>query len=164
MRGRHSKAPLVALAVILAFSAARMSGNAGSAGGTAMTVTSSTTCEGADGGGEGQLFSFGQLEQLWVNAGGPVSAEEDAAAVGEAESGGCSTDLNTTDNGGTQTSWCIWQISNGTHSEPAPDILNPAVCAQQAVAKYEGEGDSFAPAWGTYDSGACAQFLPGCGE
>lgn len=162
MYRRHSKAPLAVLAVVLAISAAHLSGKAdGSAGGTGMTVTSSTTCDGADGGGPGPMYNFAQLEQLWLNAGGPSSAEEDAAAVAEAESGGCSTDLNTTDNGGTQTSYCLWQISNGTHSAPAPNILNPSVCAQQAVAKYEGEGDSFSPAWGTYDSGAYLQFLPG---
>lgn len=157
---RHSKAPLAALAIVLAICAAHLSGKAGSSG-TGMTVTSSTTCDGADGGGPGPMYNFAQLEQLWVNAGGPAGAEQTAAAVALAESGGCSTDLNTTDNGGRQTSWCTWQISNGTHSEPAPNILNPAVCAQQAVAKYEGEGDSFAPAWGTYDSGAYLQFMNG---
>jgi hypothetical protein len=158
--GRHSKAPLAVLAIILAISAAYLSGKAGSGSGTGMTVTSSTTCDGADGGGQGGLYNFAQLEQLWVNASGPSDEEQTAAAIGLAESGGCSTDLNTTDNGGTQTSWCLWQISNGTHSAPAPNILNPAVCAQQAVAKYQGAGDSFKP-WGTYTSGAYQQFMSG---
>jgi Lysozyme like domain len=159
VRGRHSKVPLAVLAIILAICAAHLSGGAGG-GGTTMTVTSATTCDGADGGGQGGLYDFAQLEQLWVNAGGPASAEQTAAAVGLAESGGCSTDLNTTDNGGTQTSWCLWQISNGTHSEPAADILNPAVCAQQAVAKYNGAGGSFSP-WGTYTSGDYRRFMNG---
>jgi hypothetical protein len=160
MYRRPSKLPLVVLAIVLAICAIRLSGNAGSSG-TAMTVTSSTTCDGADGGGPGPMYDFAQLEQLWVNAGGPASAEEDAAAVGLAESDGCSTDLDTTDNGGTQTSYGIWQESNGTHSPPVANVLNPEVNAEEAVAKYEAEGDSFAPAWGTYDSGKYLQFLPG---
>jgi hypothetical protein len=152
-----------ALAAIVFVAWLGLNGHLGShaEAGQPMTVTSSSTCIGADGGGPGPMYNFAQLEQLWVNARGPVDAEQTAAAVGLAESGGCSTDLNTTDNGGTQTSWCLWQISNGTHGEPVPDILNPAVCAQQAVEKYEAEGDSFAPAWGTYDSGAYEQFMNG---
>jgi hypothetical protein len=125
-----------------------------------MSVTSSATCIGADGGGLGALYDFAQLEQLWVSAGGPASEEQTAAAIALAESDGCSTDLNTTDNGGTQTSYGIWQESNGTHRPPVANILNPKVNAREAVAKYDGAGDSFSP-WGTYDSGAYEQFLPG---
>jgi hypothetical protein len=155
--GRRSKLPWAALIVALIAASAGLHGQGG---GASMTVTSATTCQGADGGGPGSLYNFGQLEQLWTNAGGPADAEQDAAAIGLAESAGCSTDLDTTDNGGTQTSWGLWQVSNGTHSAPVTDVLNPAVNAEQAVAKYEGAGDSFSP-WGTYNSDAYEQFLPG---
>lgn len=76
-----------------------------------------------------------------------------------AESGGCSAAVNPTDNDGTQTSWGLWQISNGTHSQPVSGILAPATNAQQAVAKYNA-ADGFSP-WGTYTSGAYKQFYSG---
>jgi hypothetical protein len=101
-------------------------------------------------------YSYGQLEQLWINAGGAPSLAPVAAAIAEAESGGNPDAVNATDNGGTQTSWGLWQISNGTHAKPVPGILSPAVNAQQAVAKHQAGG--WAP-WGTYDSGAYAAFL-----
>lgn len=99
------------------------------------------------------VYSYAQLEQLWINAGGATSLAPVAAAIAEAESGGNSAAENKTDNNGTQTSWGLWQISNGTHNQPVPNILDPNVNAQQAVAKYKGAGNSFSP-WGTYTSGA----------
>jgi hypothetical protein len=78
------------------------------------------------------------------------------AAIALAESGGNPNATNPTDNGGTQTSWGLWQISNGTHGQPANNILSPAVNAQQAVAKYKQQGLG---AWGTYTSGAYKQFF-----
>lgn len=106
------------------------------------------------------IYSYAQLEQLWINAGGPKTLAPLAAAIAEAESGGNSQAVNPYDNGGSQTSWGLWQISNGTHAQPVPNILNPAVNAQQAVSKYRGAGNSFSP-WGTYDSGAYKQFMNG---
>ena len=105
-------------------------------------------------------YTYAQLEQLWINAGGPKAQAPLAAAIAEAESSGQSTAENKTDNNGTQTSWGLWQISNGTHSMPVANILNPAVNAQQAVAKYNAAGDSFSP-WGTYATGAYKAFLNG---
>jgi hypothetical protein len=116
------------------------------------------TCNGAGGGGPGTSYSFAELEGLWVNAGGPVALAPTAAAIALAESGGCSTDLNPTDNGGLQTSWGLWQISNGTHSQPGPNWNTGAGNAALAVAKWKGGG--FSP-WGTYDSGAYKKFLNG---
>jgi hypothetical protein len=79
------------------------------------------------------------------------------AAIALAESSGNPNATNPTDNGGTQTSWGLWQISNGTHNQPVANVLNPQVNAAQAVAKYNASG--FAP-WGTYKTGAYRQFLP----
>jgi lysozyme-like protein len=104
-------------------------------------------------------YSYAQLEQLWINAGGPSAVAPIAAAIALAESSGNPQATNPNDNGGTQTSWGLWQISNGTHAQPVPNILDPNVNAQQAVAKYKAEGNSFSPDWGTYDSGAYKAYL-----
>jgi hypothetical protein len=104
------------------------------------------------------VYSYAQLESLWIDAGGPKALAPVAAAIGEAESGGNSDALNPNDNGGTQSSFGIWQISNGTHTPPSPSWANPAVNAQLAVGKWKGAGQSFSP-WGTYDSGAYRAFL-----
>ena len=106
------------------------------------------------------VYSYAQLEQLWINNGGAPALAPVAAAIAEAESSGNSQATNPTDNKGTQTSWGLWQISNGTHDQPVPDILDPNVNAQQAVAKYKGAGNSWSP-WGTYDTGAYRQYLSG---
>jgi len=104
-------------------------------------------------------YDFAQLEQLWVNAGGPAAVEKTAAAIAEAESGGNEAAMNYTDNGGTQTSVGIWQVSTGTHQFPA-SWTTATGNASEAVTKYDDAGDTFTP-WGTYDSGVYTQFLSG---
>lgn len=104
-------------------------------------------------------YTYAQLEQLWINNGGAKGLAPVAAAIAEAESGGNAAATNPTDNNGTQTSWGLWQISNGTHDRPVPNILDPNVNAAQAVAKYQAAG-GWSP-WGTYDSGAYKQYVNG---
>jgi hypothetical protein len=116
-----------------------------------------TGCQGQA--GPGQKYTYAQLEGLWINNGGPASVAPIAAAIALAESGGCSTALNPTDNGGRQSSFGLWQISNGTHTPPVNNIYDPNVNAMQAVGKYQG-GAGFSP-WGTYNSGAYKAFLSG---
>lgn len=99
------------------------------------------------------IFSFSQLEDLWIQAGGKVSAAAQAAAVAMAESSGNSDSINPTDNGGKQTSWGLWQISDGTHNQPT-NVLDPATNAAMAVAKYNAAGGTFANDWGTYGGAA----------
>lgn len=101
-------------------------------------------------------LSNAELEGLWIAAGGAPEMAEVMAAIALAESGGNPNALNPTDNNGTQTSWGLWQISNGTHNEPVPNILDPFVNAQQAVAKVASQG---LHAWGTYDSGVFGRYL-----
>lgn len=103
------------------------------------------------------VYSYAQLMTLWINAGGSKALAPIAAAIAEAESGGNSDALNPNDNNGTQSSYGLWQISNGTHAPPSPGWANPAVNAQLAVAKYKAAG-GFSP-WGTYDSGAYKAYL-----
>lgn len=101
-------------------------------------------------------YSFGQLEGLWINAGGSPALAPIMAAIALAESGGNPQSTNTTDNGGRQTSWGLWQLSDGTHNEPVSGILNPETNATQAVKKYKSQG---LKAWGTYTSGIYRHFL-----
>lgn len=106
-------------------------------------------------------YSYSQLEALWIQAGGPQAVAPLMAAIALAESSGNPDNNNYNDSngsGGTQTSWGLWQISNGTHDAPVANIDSPLVNAQQAVAKYETQGLS---AWGTYTSGAYKQYFNG---
>jgi hypothetical protein len=102
-------------------------------------------------------FSYGQLESLWIQAGGSKALAPLMAAIALAESGGNSAAMNYTDNGGTQTSVGLWQVSTGTHQFPS-SWTTPLGNAQEAVAKYKSQGLS---AWGTYTSGAYKQFYKG---
>ena len=107
------------------------------------------------------VYTYGQLQQLWINNGGDTSVASVAGAIALAESDGDNYANNYNDSnglGGTQTSWGLWQISNGTHSEPVPNIDDPDVNAQQAVIKYRDAGNQFTP-WGTFTSGAYLRFL-----
>jgi hypothetical protein len=81
------------------------------------------------------------------------------AAIALAESGGIAGNTNPTDNGGTQTSWGLWQISDGTHGwSYGGDPYDPINNERVALQKYHGQGLG---AWGTYTSGAYRQFLRG---
>jgi len=102
-------------------------------------------------------YTYGQLETLWINAGGSKALAPLMAAIALAESGGNPGALNTTDNNGTQTSVGLWQVSNGTHSYPA-SWTTPQGNAAEAVAKYQSQGLG---AWGTYTSGAYEQYYQG---
>jgi hypothetical protein len=95
----------------------------------------------------GPFYSYAQLEYLWIANGGPAAVAPVAAAIATAESHGGAGSTNPTDNHGTQTSWGLWQISNGTHDQPVPNILDPNINATAAVAKYRASG--WRP-WGTY--------------
>ena len=102
------------------------------------------------------ILSNAELEGLWLTAGGDSEKAELMASIAQAESGGNPNAVNPTDNGGTQTSWGLWQVSDGTHNEPVPNILDPLVNARQAVEKLRSQGLS---AWGTYDSGAYRRYF-----
>jgi hypothetical protein len=98
------------------------------------------------------------LESLWVNAGGPHQVMAIAAAIALAESAGVPNAVNPVDNYGAQTSWGLWQLSDGTHNAPGSNWADPQQNAAGAVAKYNNAGKSFSP-WGTYNSGKYNDFL-----
>jgi hypothetical protein len=103
-------------------------------------------------------LTFSQLEGYWIQAGGSKTLAPLMAAIALAESSGDPNSTNTTDNGGTQTSWGLWQISLGNHNEPSPTWNNPLENDKLAVAKYNSQG---LRAWGTYTSGKYKQYMQG---
>lgn len=101
-------------------------------------------------------LSYAQLEGLWTQNGGSAALAPIMAAIALAESSGNPSATNPNDNGGRQTSWGLWQLSDGTHNQPVSNILDPNVNAAQAVKKYKSQG---LKAWGSYTSGAYKKFL-----
>ena len=106
-------------------------------------------------------YTYAQLKGIWLtNAKGTSYASNGwaslMAAIAMAESGGDPLATNPTDNNGTQTSWGLFQISNGDHSEPSPSWSDPATQVRLAIGKLDTQGLA---AWGTYDSGAYKAFL-----
>lgn len=100
-------------------------------------------------------LSYADLEGLWIAAGGDPAQAPLMASIALAESSGHPTSLNATDNGGTQSSYGLWQISTGTHAAPDPNWSDPLTNARLAVAKFKSQGLG---AWGTYTSGAYRRF------
>jgi Lysozyme like domain/Domain of unknown function (DUF4214) len=102
-------------------------------------------------------WDFAELEELWLAATGGAPMAPTMAAIALAESGGNPDALNPTDNDGRQSSFGLWQISNGTHTPPDPNWADPLTNARLALGKYQSQG---LDAWGTYTSGAYLRFLP----
>ena len=93
------------------------------------------------------VLTASQVGALWLQAGGRAFAEGTAECIADHESSDQPAINNYDDNGGTQTAWGLFQISNGTHEEPVPDIDNPLVNTEQAVIKSDG-GTNWSQ-WGT---------------
>ena len=87
----------------------------------------------------GGIFSYSQLEQLWVSVGGPSWAEGAAATVAECESGGNPNAYNPSGASG------LWQILGAPQNwTGSTDWFNPTVNAEAAVAKFTQSGDTWA--------------------
>lgn len=102
-------------------------------------------------------LSFQQLQDVWVSSGGSQAMAPLMAAIALAESGGVPNNTNPTDNGGKQTSWGLWQVSNGTH-QAYPNWSDPTANARIAQGKLSTQGLT---AWGTYTNGSAAKILAG---
>ena len=99
-------------------------------------------------------YSFSQLEDIWVAAGGNKRYEVIAAAVAMAESGGVPNAVNTANSNGT-TDRGLWQI-NSSHG--AQSTFNVLKNAQAAVAiSFNGSNWN---AWTTFTSGAWRKYVP----
>jgi Lysozyme like domain len=101
-------------------------------------------------------LTFSQLEGYAQAAGFTGALIPLMAAIALAESGGNPEALNATDNGGRQSSFGLWQISNGTHTPPSTTWADPSENASLAYAKYQDQGLG---AWGTYTTGAYETYL-----
>jgi hypothetical protein len=109
-----------------------------------------TSCQGAK--GTGTLYSYAQLEGLWINAGGSSALAPTMAAIAEAESGGCSTAYNASGATG------LWQILGAVDPSDQANLTDPATNAKEAVLKYKDQGLG---AWVTYTSGAYKAYMNG---
>jgi hypothetical protein len=114
-------------------------------------------------GGSGNPTSGGEKlpqrtiwDMLMENGATPQEATT-LTAVAYAESGGNPGDVNPNDNGGKQTSWGLFQISDGTHNEPA-GWDDPETNTRMAIAKLRSRQGLHA--WGTYNTGAYKKYLP----
>lgn len=87
------------------------------------------------GGGYGTVLSYAQIEQVWVQAGGPASVEATAANIAECESGGNTRAYNTS--GATGLFQILGQVVPG-------DLYDPLVNAENAVSKFNASGGTFA--------------------
>jgi hypothetical protein len=108
-------------------------------------------------------LTYAQLESVWQQAAQGTKYEGGQwpalmAAIAEAESSGNPNSLNATDNGGTQSSFGLWQISTGTHTPPSPNWADPVTNAKLAIGKLDTQGLT---AWGTYDTGAYKRYMSG---
>lgn len=108
-------------------------------------------------------YTYSQLEQIWIQAASGTQYDTQQwaalmAAIALAESSGDPNSTNPTDNNGTQTSWGLWQISNGDHSQPSPNWSDPVTNAKLAIGKLQSQGLG---AWGTYNSGAYKKYYNG---
>lgn len=109
---------------------------------------------------------YAQLEGDWISAGGSRADAPLMAAIALAESGEMhngkiesnSDAVNPNDNGGKQSSFGSWQVSNGTHLPPIGNWNDPVANAGQAVKIKQSQG---LHAWGTFTTGKYKQFLKG---
>lgn len=99
-----------------------------------------------------KMYNKGQLEHLWVLAGGKRSAAPVAAAVALAESSGDPNNSNYNTNGTTDRG--LWQI-NSVHG--ALSTFQPLANARAAV-KISNNGTNWSP-WTTYTEGTYTKYL-----
>lgn len=102
-------------------------------------------------GAQGRL-SYGQLEDLWVSAGGNPAVKAIAAAIAMAESGGVINAQNHNSNGTTDRG--LWQINSSHGSQSTFDEMGNA----RAAVAISSNGTNWKP-WVTYNTGAYKRFL-----
>jgi len=109
-------------------------------------------------------YTHAQLEELWTLAGGSPQWADTAAAIAQAESGGClyakagpnddrpehvCAYRHTT----TENSYGLWQINRDKHLSYSASSLYTALGNAKAAVAISGDGKSFEP-WTTYKDGA----------
>jgi Lysozyme like domain len=101
-----------------------------------------------------QHYTFDQLKQLWVDAGGDQKHAPLMAAIALAESGGRPQATNKNKNGSIDRG--LWQI-NSSHGWGASSF-DPRANARQAVTVLRAQGPK---AWSAFTNGSWAKFFPG---
>lgn len=97
------------------------------------------------------VLSYGQLQNLWNNAGGPPAWAPTMAAIALLESGGNTQASNPSGATG------LWQVEWPLHSDLSPDgsrqaLYDPTVNAKAAIAILNG-GAGLCSGWGTVQGG-----------
>lgn len=109
-------------------------------------------------------LTYGQLEGVWIAAGGDPGAAATMAAIAYPESGANPSSIQQGQPYAT-TGWGLWQITPG-NSVPSvgtnQQLLDPFTNAKAAVVKYNASkarsGNGFLP-WTTYTSGKYKRYL-----
>ena len=104
--------------------------------------------------GSAQTFSYSQLRQLWLQAGGNKGWSYVMAAIAMAESGGNPLAHHVDSNGSVD--YGLWQI-NTIHHYAVQDMLNPVQNAKEAVSIFNSAGPH---AWSTYNNGSYKKYMP----
>jgi hypothetical protein len=97
-------------------------------------------------------YTFAELKQLWIDAGGSRLVAPLMAAIALAESSGRPAASHRNTNGTVDRG--LWQI-NSVHGW-GPSAFDPRANAKQAVAVYRSQG---ARAWSAYNNGSYARYL-----
>jgi lysozyme-like protein len=116
-------------------------------------------------------LSHGQLMTLWEKNGGPAFLADIAAAIAQAESGGCQyAKAGPTDDRpvkqctyrktNLENSYGLWQINRRAHSQYSARTLYTLDGNAKAAVQISRNGTDFTP-WSTYTSGAYKKFLLG---
>jgi len=121
----------------------------GATGGTSTTPTPTAPTPPASG-----HYTYTDLKNLWVSAGGNAASAPMAAAIAMAESGGDPNATNHNTNGSTDRG--LWQI-NSVHGSQSTYNVADNVKAAIAISN---NGSSWAP-WSTFINGAYRQYLSG---
>lgn len=122
----------------------RFSGSGG--GSTSAGGTSSTPAAGGSIPSSGTLTSA-QVQQAWIQAGGPANVAKTMAGIAQAESGSQPSNVQKGEPPGL-TGWGLWQItptSGITQNGKYGNLLDPINNAKAALALYKAAGNSLRP-------------------
>lgn len=104
------------------------------------------------------LYTGGQLQSLWIEAGGPPAVAKIAAAIALAESSGKENAQGPVVPATGQRACGLWQIH-----PPQEGCDQAKANARMAVKKYRGAGNRFTP-WEAYTNGNYKKFLGSVGS
>lgn len=114
-------------------------------------------------------LTHAQLEELWITAGGSQATADTAAAIAQAESGGCQyAKHGPTDDrpvkqcrytfSTRESSYGLWQVNRFAHPQYSAASLYTELGNAKAAVEISNGGSNFKP-WSTFTNGAYKQFL-----